>query len=34
MSNEIRERLGRALGDQYKLGPEIGRGGMGWYSGP
>ncbi len=29
MSNEIRERLARALGDQYKLGPEIGRGGMG-----
>ncbi|MCH7474931.1 MAG: protein kinase [Gemmatimonadetes bacterium] len=29
MSNEIRDRLARALGDQYELGPEIGRGGMG-----
>jgi len=29
MSNEIRDRLAQALGDQYELGPEIGRGGMG-----
>ncbi len=29
MAEEIRERLAQALGDQYKLGPEIGRGGMG-----
>ena len=29
MTNEIRDRLATALGEQYVLGPELGRGGMG-----